>query len=59
MLTHFNGDIGGLKPFLLEERLPEGWEPAVNDAVGLTLAAFNNATLAVEMCVDEGKVKKE
>jgi len=62
MLTHFGGDPVTLRPYLLEERLPDGWEPTMNDAMGLTMMKFNQTVLPVEMnTTDVGKfrVKKE
>jgi hypothetical protein len=52
-LTHFGGDIETLRPFLLEERLPDGWEPTITDAKGLTLMKFNTTSLPVELMVNE------
>lgn len=61
MLTHFNGNPVDLRPYLLEERLPDGWEPAIIDAMGLTMMKFNNTVLPVEMHTCEGdfRAKKE
>ena len=53
LLTHFGGDIETLRPFLLDERLPEGWEPTITDAKGLTMAKFNNTSLPVELMTNE------
>ncbi|KAF9788481.1 Chloroperoxidase [Thelephora terrestris] len=53
LLTHFGGDIETLRPFLLEERLPDGWEPTITDAKGLTLMKFNTTSLPVELMVNE------
>jgi len=55
LLTHFGGDIETLRPFLLEERLPDGWEPTITDAKGLTLAKFNKTSLPVELMTDESE----
>lgn len=61
MITHFGGKLADLKSFLIEERLPDGWEPACRDATGLTMLKFNSATVSLEMLVDEGEfnVKKD
>jgi hypothetical protein len=53
LLTHFGGDIETLRPFLLEERLPDGWEPVTTDAKGLTIMKFNKTSLPVELMTDE------
>jgi hypothetical protein len=53
LLTHFGGDIETLRTFLLQERLPDGWEPAVTDAKGLTLMKFNTIALPVELMTNE------
>lgn len=61
ILTHFNGNPVDLRPYLLEERLPDGWEPTMTDAMGLTMMKFNNTVIPVEMLTDENqfRVKKE
>jgi hypothetical protein len=53
LLTHFGGDIETLRPFLLEERLPEGWEPTMTDAKGLTIMKFNKTAVPVELMTNE------
>ena len=58
LLTHFGGDIETLRPFLLEERLPDGWEPTVTDAKGLTITKFNNTSLPVELMTNESEFSK-
>lgn len=37
-----------LETVLVEERLPEGWEPRIRSRLGLTMAAFNMTALKVE-----------
>jgi len=58
LLTHFGGDIETLRPFLLEERLPDGWEPTITDAKGLTITKFNKTSLPVELMTDESDYAK-
>lgn len=58
LLTHFGGDIETLRQFLLEERLPDGWEPLVTDAKGLTITKFNSTTIPVELMTDESEFSK-
>jgi len=53
LLTHFGGDIEALRTFLLDERLPDGWEPAITDAKGLTMMKFNTVALPVELMTNE------
>ena len=55
LLTHFGGDIETLRPFLREERLPDGWEPTITDAKGLTLTKFNKTSLPVELMTNESE----
>jgi hypothetical protein len=61
MLTHFNGNPVDLAPYLLEERFPDGWEPAINDAMGLTMMKFNHTVIPVEMntCEEEFRAKRD
>jgi hypothetical protein len=55
MLTLFGGRIDDIRTFLLEERLPKGWEPRIRTPYGLTIAAFNKIVLQVELGVKEPK----
>lgn len=56
MLTIFGGRIRDLETVLIEERLPEGWEPRIRKRHGLTMTTFNNTVLKVELAIDEKKV---
>jgi hypothetical protein len=47
MQTVFAGKVDDLRPFLLEEKLRDGWEPCNGARFGQTLAVFNNASLKV------------
>lgn len=58
MLTIFGGRVEDLRPFLLEERLPENWQPRVRSRMGLTMLAFNNIGLRVELGIRDAKVPK-
>lgn len=58
LLTHFGGDIETLRIFLLEERLPDGWEPTITDAKGLTLMKFNKTSLPVELMTNEREFER-
>ena len=55
LLTIFGGRVNDLKPFLLEERLPDGWESRVRSRFGLTFLAFNTTVLPLEFSIKEGK----
>ena len=59
LLTHFGGDIETLRPFLLEERIPEGWEPKMTDAKGLTIIKFNKTSIPVELMTNERDFERE
>ncbi|KAJ4490297.1 Chloroperoxidase, partial [Lentinula aciculospora] len=48
LLRIFDGKISDLRPFLIEERIPEGWEPSVRSRLGLTVAMFNLTVLPLE-----------
>lgn len=53
MLTIFGGRVRDLATILIEERLPDGWEPRVRDRFGLTFAQFNMTVMPVEMGVQD------
>ncbi|KAJ7292000.1 Chloroperoxidase [Mycena rebaudengoi] len=53
LLTIFGGKIADLKPFLIEERIPEGWEPRIRSRMGLTFLTFNSTVLKVENAIKE------
>jgi hypothetical protein len=53
MLTIFGGRADDLRTFLLEERLPDGWESRVRTWFGLTFGAFNWTVLKVSMGIKE------
>jgi len=41
MLAVFGGRVNDLRAMLLEERIPEGWEPRIRSRYGYTMGAFN------------------
>lgn len=45
-----------LQPLLLEERIPDGWEPRILERHGLTITTFNRTVLKVEFGINEKKV---
>ncbi|GJE93470.1 chloroperoxidase-like protein [Phanerochaete sordida] len=53
MLTVFGGKIKDLRPILLEERIPDGWQSRVRHRMGLTMAEFNKSALRVELGIRE------
>ncbi|KAG6826657.1 hypothetical protein H0H92_014948 [Tricholoma furcatifolium] len=55
MLTAFGGRVKDLEAFLLEERLPEGWESCNRDGKGLTIISFNKTVSKVERGIDESE----
>jgi len=55
LLTIFGGPVDDLESFLIEERIPEGWESLVRKKMGHTLAAFTFTLFKVERGIDENK----
>ncbi|EKM57111.1 uncharacterized protein PHACADRAFT_254678 [Phanerochaete carnosa HHB-10118-sp] len=53
MLTILGGRVKDLRPFLLEERIPDGWQPRIRHRMGLTMAEFNSTALRVEFGITE------
>ena len=53
MLTIFGGKIKDLRPLLLEERIPDGWQSRVRHRMGLTMFEFNQSALRVELGIKE------
>ncbi|KAF9556826.1 Cloroperoxidase [Agrocybe pediades] len=53
LLTILGGRVADLETFLVEERLPEGWEPRVRTRNGLTFGAFNVTVFKVEHGINE------
>ncbi|KAF9460425.1 chloroperoxidase-like protein [Collybia nuda] len=49
LLTVFGGRVSDLEKILLEERLPEGWEPACKEQKGLSLSVLAVTALKVEV----------
>ena len=54
LLTIFGGRISDLRPFLLEERIPDGWESRIRSRFGLTFLVFNLTVFRVEFGTKEG-----
>ncbi|KAI0717887.1 Cloroperoxidase [Cerioporus squamosus] len=53
ILKVFGGIVEDLRAFLLEERLPDGWEPRVRHRAGLTMIEINLTIGQVEFGVEE------
>jgi len=53
MLTIVGGRVKDLRPFLLEERIPEGWQSRSLAPMGLTMGTFNKTVIQVEMGIKE------
>ena len=49
----FGRRADGLRAILLEERLPEGWEPRVRKPYGLTLHTLNFTALLIWLGIRE------
>jgi hypothetical protein len=59
LLAIYGGRIDELESILVEERIPEGWEPRWRARKGLTIAQFNSYVFRVESGVDEKPFEKE
>lgn len=55
LLTIFGGNVEVVESILVEERIPDGWEPSVRARKGLTIAKFNATVLKVEFGINEKK----
>ena len=53
LLTIFGGKVKDLRTILLEERLPDGWQPRIRHPHGLTMAEFNSTAIKVELGITE------
>ncbi|KAJ7748406.1 Chloroperoxidase [Mycena metata] len=56
LLTIFGGKLGDLESLLVEERIPQGWEPRILARKGLTFLTFNRTVLKVENAIKEESV---
>jgi len=59
MLTAFGGRISDLESFLIDERLPDGWESRIRKPFGMTFASFNVTIFKIEFGVSEKKYRAE
>lgn len=53
LLTAFGGRVDDLAAFLVEERLPQGWEPRIRYPHGLTILEFNQTIFPLERGIRE------
>jgi len=56
LLTIFGGRVQDLQSLLVEERIPDRWEPRILARHGLTMTTFNRTVLKVELGINEKKV---
>ncbi len=45
--------MADIRTFLLEERIPEGWQPRILNRLGLTILKFNQTVFKVELGIKE------
>lgn len=56
----FGGCIDDLSTFLIEERFPDGWEPKIYEANGLSILSYYRNTISkVEDGIDEDKFRRD
>ncbi|KAL4072140.1 Chloroperoxidase [Scleroderma yunnanense] len=55
LLTTFGGQVEDLAAFLVEERLPQGWEPRIRSPCGLTILKFNQTITPLEWGIRESE----
>ena len=52
LLTTFGGKVEDIGPFLLEERLPKGWQPRILDRFGLSILNFSKTIVKIELGIE-------
>ncbi len=57
LLTAFGGRLADLESFLIDERLPDGWESCIRKPYGMTFASFNVTIFKIEFGVNEKKYR--
>jgi hypothetical protein len=55
MLAAFDGRVRDLETWLIEERIPDGWETKIRQRLGITFAQFNVTVFGVEFGISEKK----
>lgn len=53
MLTAFGGKTADLRSWLVQERLPDGWQPKIGARMGLTILQFNATVLQLELGIKD------
>lgn len=53
LLWIFGGRVKDLETLLIEERIPDGWEPRIRKRKGITMIKFNKTVLQIEKGIDE------
>lgn len=59
LLLIMGGKVSDLEKFLVEERIPENWEPTPRQRFGIPMAQFNKTVKVINAGIDEEKVAKE
>ena len=54
-MVAFGGRVDDLESFLIEERIPDGWESRILLPMGMTFITFNVTILKLERSIDEDK----
>ena len=57
LLTIFGGRVFDIKSFLIDERIPDGWESRARNRWGLTIFKFNWTTIPLELSINEKKYR--
>jgi hypothetical protein len=55
LVTLFGGRVDQLQELLVNERIPDGWEPVVREQMGFTISSFTPSALKVELGVKDTK----
>ena len=57
LLTSFRGNTADLKTFLIEERIPDGWESGSRDYLGMTFTKLAMTFINVEARIRDERRK--
>ncbi|KAH8829209.1 heme-thiolate peroxidase [Flagelloscypha sp. PMI_526] len=55
LLRIYGGNVEELEAHLIEERIPDGWEPYPRERFGLTMMSFNGTAKKIGKLIDEDK----
>ncbi|PCH36880.1 chloroperoxidase-like protein [Wolfiporia cocos MD-104 SS10] len=53
LVTLWGGRVRDLAPILLEERIPDGWQPCITRPAGLTILEYQKTVLRIELGIKE------